>query len=61
MHGLENEDKQPSNLTLNDGEEVGDGGEGARGGRPLTRALGDRVNHLLQPVDVRIDVPAAAC
>ena len=28
MHGLENEDKQPSNLTLNDGKDVGDGGEG---------------------------------
>ena len=24
----ENEDKQPSNLALNDGEEVSDGGEG---------------------------------
>ena len=54
MHGLENEDKQPSNLTLDDGEEVGDGGEGARGIRPLTKALGDRAHHLLQPVDVRL-------
>ena len=32
MHELENEDTQTSNLTLNDDEEVGDGG--ARGGRP---------------------------
>ena len=39
MHGLENEGKQPRNRTLNDGEEVGDGGEGARGGRPLAKAL----------------------
>ena len=54
MHGLENEDKQPSSLTLNDGE-VGDGGEGARGGRPLAKALGDRAHHLLQPVDVRLN------
>ena len=53
MHGLENEDKQPSSLTLNDGE-VGDGGEGARGGRPLAKALGDRAHHLLQPVYVRL-------
>ena len=54
MHGLENEDKQPSNLTLNDGKEVGDGGEGERGGRPLAKALGDRAQHLLQPVNVRL-------
>ena len=54
MHGLENEDKQLSNLALNDGEEVGDGGEGARGGRPLAKALGDRAHHRLQPVDVRL-------
>ena len=49
---LENEDKQPSNLTLIDGEEVGDDGEGARGGRPFAKALGDRAHHLLQAVDV---------
>ena len=54
MNGLENEDKQPSNLTLNDGEEVGDGEEGARGGRPPAKALGDRPHHLLRPVDVRL-------
>ena len=53
MHGLENEDKQPSNFTRNDGDEVDDGGEGARGGRPLAKALGGRSDHLLQPVDVR--------
>ena len=29
MHGLKNEHKQPINLTLNDGDEVGDGEEGA--------------------------------
>ena len=54
MHGLENEDKQLSNLALNDGEEVGDGGECGRGGRPLTKALGDRAHHRLQPVGVRL-------
>ena len=27
--------KPPVNLALNDGDEVGNGGEGARGGRPL--------------------------
>lgn len=30
MHFLENETMQSSNLTLNDIEEVGDGGEGSR-------------------------------
>ena len=54
MHGLENEDKQSINLTLNDGEEVGDGGEGVRGGCPLAEASGDQAHHLLQPVDVRL-------
>ena len=54
MHGIENEGTQPSNLTLNDGEEVGDGEEGARGGRLLAKALGDRAHHLLQPVYVRL-------
>ena len=54
MHALGNEDKQPSNLYLNDGEEVGDGGEGARDGRPLAKALGGRAHHLLQSVDVRL-------
>ena len=47
-----NKFKQSTNLTLNDGEEVGDGGEGARGGRPPAKALGDWAHHLLQPVDV---------
>ena len=32
------------NLTLKDGDEVGDGGEGARGGRPLAKALGGRTH-----------------
>ena len=52
MHGLEKE--HSINLMLNDGDEVGDGGEGARGGRPLAKALCDRAHHLLQPVDVRL-------
>ena len=52
MHELENEDKRPSNHTLNDGEEVSDGGKGARGGRQLAKALHDRVHHFLQPVAV---------
>ena len=54
MHGLENEHIQSINLTLNDGDEVGDGGEGARGGCPLAKALGGRAHHLLEPVDVRL-------
>ena len=37
MHGLKNEHKQSINLALNGGDEVGDGGEGARGGRPLAK------------------------
>ena len=37
---LSNEDEQPSNLTLRDGEEGGGGVEGARGGLPLAKALG---------------------
>ena len=51
---VEHEDRQTSNLTLNDGEEVGDGGEGARGGRPLAKALGGRAHYLLQAADVRL-------
>ena len=47
MHGLDNEDEQHNNLTLNDVEKVGDGGEGARGGRPLAKAVRDRAHHLL--------------
>ena len=35
MHGPKNEHKQSINLTLNDGDEIDDDGEGARGGRPL--------------------------
>ena len=46
--------KQSINLTLHDGEEVDDGGEGARGGRPLAKASGDRVHAFLQQVDVRL-------
>ena len=52
MHRLKNEHKQPINLTLNNGDGVGDGGEGARG-RPISKALGGWTHHLLQPVDVR--------
>ena len=44
MHELTNEHKQSVNLTLKDGDEVGDGGEGARGGRPLAKALGGRTH-----------------
>ena len=47
---IENEGKHSINLTLNDGAEDGDGGEGARGGHQLTKALGDR-EHLLQSVE----------
>ena len=54
MHAWARKLTQSINLTLNDGDEVGDGGEGARGGRPLAKALGDRAHHLLQPVDVRL-------
>ena len=39
---------------LKDGDEVGDGGEGARGGRLLAKALGDRADHFIQPVDVKL-------
>ena len=44
MHGLKNEHEQSINLTLNEGDEVGDGGEGARGGRPLAKSLGGRAH-----------------
>ena len=44
MLGLKNEHKQSINLTLNEGDEVGDGGQGARGGRPLAKALGGRTH-----------------
>ena len=45
MHAsTKNELKQSINVTLNDGDEVSDGGEGARGGRPLAKALGDRAH-----------------
>ena len=54
MHGLKNEHQQSMNLTMNDGDEVGHGGEGARGARPLAKAMGGRAHHLLQPVDVRL-------
>ena len=55
MHGLKkNEHKQSINLMLNDDDEVGDGGEGARGGRPLAKALRDGAHHRRQPVDVRL-------
>ena len=45
--GLESEDRQPCKLTPRDCEEGGDGVEGARSGRPLAKALGDRAHHLL--------------
>ena len=49
MHACtKNEHKQSVNLTLNDGDGVGDDGEGAQGGRPLAKALGGRAHHILQ-------------
>ena len=54
MYGLETVHKQSTNVTLNDGDEVGDGGEGARGGRPLAKALGGRAHQPLQPIDVKL-------
>ena len=54
MLGLENEGKQPSNLNLNDGEEGGDRGDGARGGCPLAKAFGDRGQYFLHTADVRL-------
>ena len=54
MHGLENEHIQSINLTLDDADEVGDGGEGAQGGRPLAKALVARARHLFEQVDVRL-------
>ena len=45
MHAwTKNEHKQSINLTLNDGDQVGDGGEGARGGRPFAKPLGGRAH-----------------
>ena len=44
MHGLNNEHNQSINLTPNEGDEIGDGGEGARVGRPPARALGSWVH-----------------
>ena len=54
MHGLKNEHKKSINFTMNEGDEVGDGGGDARGGRLLAKSLSDRAHHLLQPVDVRL-------
>ena len=54
MHGLENEHEQHINHTLDDGDEVGNGGEGARGGRPLAKESGDWPHHPLEPVDVKL-------
>ena len=54
MHAWARKLTQSINLTLNDGDEVGDGGEGARGGLSLPKALVDRADHLLQPADVRL-------
>ena len=49
-----NSDQKSINLTLNFGDDVGDTGEGARGGRPLAEALVNRAHYLLQPVDVSL-------
>ena len=43
MHGLKNEHNL-SHITLNDSDEVGDGGEGAQGGRPLAKEMGGRAH-----------------
>ena len=53
MHAWTQNRTQSIKLSLNGGEEVGDGGEGARGGRPLAKTLGGRAHHL-QPVDVSL-------
>ena len=53
MRGYPNK-RQNINFTLHNGEEVGDGGESARGEHPLAKVLGDRAHHLLQPADVRL-------
>ena len=45
---------QATYLKLNDGEDVGDGEKGDRGGRPLAKAFGDRAHHFLQLGDVRV-------
>ena len=50
-HALKDEHKQSVSLTLNVGE-VSGVGEIARGGGSLAKALGGRVHHHLQPVDV---------
>ena len=49
-HALKDEHKQSVSLTLNVGEVSV--GEIARGGGSLAKALGGRVHHHLQPVDV---------
>ena len=54
MHAWARKLTQSINLTLNDGDEVGEGGEGVRGGHALAKASGGRAHHLLQPVDVRL-------
>ena len=40
----ENKKKKTVNLTLNDGDKVGDGGQGVRGGRPLVKTSGGRAH-----------------
>ena len=45
---------QSINLTMNVDEQVGYGGEGAWGGRPLANGFCSRAHHLLQPVDGRL-------
>ena len=50
MHVVDNEHKQSIDLTLNDGDEISFGGEDARGGHPIAKALDHRAHDLLQPV-----------
>ena len=49
--------KQSMNLTLNEGDVVGDGGEGARSGRPLAKALGGRAHHILPVSYTHLTLP----
>ena len=53
MHGLKH-GTQSTNFTLNDGDEVSDGGESVQSEHPLAKALGDRAHHLLQQVDIHL-------
>ena len=53
MRGRESKHNLPTSQLI-DGNEVGDGGGGARGGRPCTKVLGERAHYLLQPENARL-------